>query len=115
MLRVLDKTLAVLLALGAVGHTLGSFKAFHDQPAVLLWALCASVLIVVVGAINLLRASRRGDRPLAGIAAFGALSWFVACLAFGMIIENVLDVRVLVFGLLSAGLFVFSLRDALKR
>lgn len=115
MLRILDKTLAVLLVLGAVGHTLGSSKAFHDQPVVLLWALCASILIVVVGAINLLRATRRGDRPLAGIAAFGALSWLIASLAFGMIIENVLDVRVLIFSLLSTGLLVFSLRDALSK
>lgn len=114
-MRFLDKAMAVSLALGAVGHTFGSIKAFRDHPAQLLWALCASVLIVLVGAINLLRTSRPGDRSLACLAAFGALSWLAASLAFGAIIDNLFDIRVLIFALLSGGLLVFSVRDALAK
>jgi len=115
MLRIVDKAMAVLLALGAVGHTLGSIKAFGDQPVQLLWALSASALIILVGAVNLLRTSRHGDRTLAWLAAFGSLSWLVASMAFGVVINNLIDLRVVIFALLSGGLLAASVRDAVVK
>ncbi len=115
MLRIFDRVMAVFLALGAVGHTLGSIKAFGDQPAQLLWALCASALIILVGAVNLLRTLRHGDRALAWLAAFGSLSWLVASMAFGVVINNLVDLRVVIFALLSGGLLAASVRDAVVK
>ncbi len=115
MLRIVDKAMAALLALGAVGHTWGSIKAFGDQPVHLLWALCASVLIILVGAVNFLRTSRRGDRTLAWLAAFGSLSWLIASLAFGVVIHNLIDFRVVIFVLLSGGLLAISVWDAVVK
>jgi hypothetical protein len=87
MLKKLDRALAVLLALGAIGHTFGSIAAFREHLATLLWALCASLLIVLLSSINLLR-RRPGDRLLAWLAAFGTLSWLAVSIAFGAIIRN---------------------------
>jgi len=115
MLKNLDRALATLLFLGAIGHTFGSIAAFRGRPATLLWALCASVLIVLIGAINLLRTWRPGDRLLACLAAIGALCWLVASVAFGIIINNLTDLRVVVFAVLSMGLIIFSVRDALAK
>lgn len=115
MLKNLDRALAMLLSLGAIGHTFGSIAAFRGHPAQLLWALCASVLIVLVGAINLLRTWRPGDRLLAWLAAMGTLSWLIVSVAFGVIVNNLTDLRVVVFAILSVGLIIFSVKDALAK
>ena len=80
MLKNLDRALAMLLSLGAIGHTFGA--------------------IVLVGAINLLRTWRPGDRLLACLAATGTLCWLVISVAFGVIINNLTDFRVVVFAIL---------------
>jgi hypothetical protein len=114
-LKYLDRALAILLSLGAIGHTFGSIAAFRAHPIQLLWALCASVLIVLISAINLLRTWRPGDRLLACLAAMGTLCWLVASVAFGVIINNLTDLRVVVFAILSMGLIIFSAKDALAK
>ena len=114
-MKNLDRALALLLSLGAIGHTFGSIVAFRDHPAQLLWALCASILIVLVAAINLLRTWRPGDRLLACLAAMGTVCWLVVSVAFGVIINNLSDLRVVVFAILSIGLIIFSVKDALAK
>jgi hypothetical protein len=106
----LDRTLAVLLMLGAIGHTLGSFKTYGGQPMVLLWALCASVLVVLLGAINLLRVNRPGDAALAWICVAGMVCWLACTCIFGHLIGNFGDFRIVIFALISSGLLFFSLR-----
>jgi hypothetical protein len=69
-------------------------------------------LIVLLSSINLLRTWRPGDRLLAWLAAFGTLGWLAVSIAFGAVIGNVVDVRVVVFVILSVGLIVFSVREA---
>ena len=108
----LDRTLAVLLLLGALGHTLGSLKIYGGEPMVLLWALSASVLCVLLGAINLLRVNRPQDAALASICAAGMVAWLACTLAFGHLIGNFLDLRIVIFSLISIGLIFFSLRTA---
>jgi hypothetical protein len=115
VLKNLDRALAMLLSLGAIGHTVGSIAAFRGHPAQLLWALCGSVLIVLVGAINLLRTWRPGDRLLAWLAAMAALCWLAVSVAFGVIVNNLTDLRVVVFAILSVGLIIFSVKDALAK
>jgi hypothetical protein len=115
MQTVIDRTLAILLLLGAgVGHTAGSILGYHDRPMVLLWSLSASVLGVMVGLINLLRSYRRADRPLAWLALGGNLAWLAISIAFGEILGRFFDPRVLTFVVLTCALGYFSLRGALS-
>jgi hypothetical protein len=110
----LDRTFAALLMLGAVGHTLGSIKVYGSQPMVLLWALSASVLCVLLGAINLLRVNRPQDAALAWVCAAGMVAWLACTLTFGHLIGNFLDPRILIFSLISLGLIFFSVRTAIR-
>ena len=110
----LDRTFGVLLMLGAVGHTLGSFKTYGSRPIELLWALCASLLIVLLGAINLLRANRPGDAALAWICVGGVVCWLACTFTFGHLVGNLLDFRIVIFAVLSIGLIIFGLRSAVR-
>jgi hypothetical protein len=112
MLKIIDRGLGVLLILGAGGHTLGSIKAYADQPMTLLWALSASLFILLLGAVHLLRTVRPGDRTLAWIGAAGAACQIAAAAVFGALIGNPGDPRVIGFVVICAGLIIFSLKDA---
>jgi hypothetical protein len=114
MLLKLDRTLAVLLLLGAAGHTLGSSSAYAHQPMVLLWSLCATLALVLIAAVNLLRASRPGDRAVAWLAVGGTLSWLAVAAVFGVLIGHLLDPRVVFFEVASAGLIALGIRDAFQ-
>src|ERR1700732_485453 len=46
-------------------------------PIALLWSLCASVLCVLLGTINLLRTNRSQDAALAWICTLGSLCWLI--------------------------------------
>ena len=109
-MKEVDRTLSVLLILGGVGHSLGSYKAYHSDQMELLWALCASLFVFLLGTINLLRASRPSDGALAWIC-FGALiAWIPSAIRFGQLAGNLLDFRVVIFVALSLALCGFSLR-----
>jgi hypothetical protein len=86
MLKKLDRALAVLLALRAIVTHSDRLRPFGST-----WQLCsghcASLLIVLLSSINLLR-RRPGDRLLAWLAALGTLSWMAVSIAFGAIIRN---------------------------
>lgn len=113
-LKGLDRLFAVLLMLGAAGHTLGSIKAYGSQPIVLLWALCASVLCVLLGAINLLRVARPADAVLGWICVGGMLCWLATTLAFGHLIGNLLDFRIVIFAVISVALILFAVLTATR-
>jgi hypothetical protein len=112
MLKNMDRALAGVLLMGALGHTFGSFEAYAREPKVLLWALCASVLVALLGALNLLRANRPGDHPLAWITVAGTACWLVVSIAFDILIDKPFDPRVVIFSLASFGLIGFGLRSA---
>jgi hypothetical protein len=113
-MRMFDRVLAVLLMLGAVGHTLGSVGFYAGQPVALLWALCASLCIVLIGCMNLLRTWRPGDRALAWLAIAGALAWMVVSVVFGVLIGRIFDPRVVLFVLICTGLITMGLKDAMR-
>jgi hypothetical protein len=110
----IDRGLSCLLVLGGVGHTFGVLH-FYKDPHTLFWALTASVLIFLLAAINLLRTWRSGDRALATLTACASAAYFVVTLRFGQLIGDITDFRVILFGVISAGLMFFGLRDAMLR
>ncbi len=113
MLKIVDRALGVLLILGAGGHTYGSISSYGRQPLTLLWALSASLFILLLGAVHLLRTARRGDRALAWIAVAGTVCQLMASVIFGQLIGAPADPRVIGFVVICSGLIVFGLRDAL--
>ena len=52
---------------------------------------------------------------LAWLAAMGTLCWLAVSVAFGVIVNNLTDLRVVVFAILSVGLIIFSVKDALAK
>ena len=111
-MRWIDRALSILLILGGVGHTYGVLN-FYKDPQTLFWSLTASLLIFLLAAINLLRTWRPNDLALAVIAGCATGAYLVATFFFGRIIGNIADPRVLLFGGLTLGLTLFSLRDAI--
>jgi uncharacterized membrane protein YfcA len=110
MRKIADRSLAVLLIMGAGGgHVAGSIMAYHERPLVLLWALCAGALGVLIGALNLLRAGRPDDRSVAWLTVCATACWLVISVAFGILIGNPLDPRVIGFVAIAGGLMYFGL------
>lgn len=110
---MLDRALAVLMLLGAAGHTFGSLQVYHDQPQARFWALNGTLVILFVAAINLLRSIRPGDHALAWLAVVCSAVYVVVAIGFGRLIGNVADPRAIGFALVALGLTAFSLRAAL--
>lgn len=111
-MKAVDRTFGWLLALGGILHGAGSWAAYHRELVQLLWALCASFAVLLLAAVNLVRAGRVGDRALAWISFAGCLVWIGFVVWFGVLIGNVLDFRPLTHLILSTGLALFSLRSA---
>ena len=114
-MRVVDRVLSLLLILGGVGHTLGSFKAYGAEPMMLLWSLCAGLFIFFYGAVNLVRAGRPEDKALAWVCLLGGVGWIAASLRFGVLIGNVTDARPMIFVVITLGLCGMCLRTLLPR
>jgi len=113
-MTVFVRTLVGLLMLGAAGHTIGSLKFYKDQPHALFWALCVSVLIVVIAAMNWLRADRPQDPGLAWVTAAATLAYAGISIGFGFLIGNPMDWRALSFAAVSLALVGLSVHSALS-
>ncbi|MGB9032573.1 MAG: hypothetical protein WCC27_20785 [Acidobacteriaceae bacterium] len=113
-MKTLDRIFACLLALGGIGHGLGSYAAYHVEPMTLLWALSASFAGELLAAVNLLRTCRPGDHALAWISFAGCLVWIGFVLCFGHLIHSFLDFRFLINFIVTAVLAIFSVRSALR-
>jgi hypothetical protein len=113
-MKTLDRVFGWLMALGGVGHGLGSYRAYSHQPMSLLWALSASFAVFLLAAVNLARAGRKGDRTLAWISFGGCVVWIGFVLWFGLLIGNVFDFRPLVNAVIALVLAIFSLRSAIQ-
>ena len=110
-MKTLDRVLSVLLILGGIGHTAGTLIGYKDKPELMLWSLCTSLFVFLLGAVNFLRASRAGDRSLGWITVIFNLAWFVACLEFGHIIGKMGDFRVIGFSVITLVLSGLSVRS----
>lgn len=113
-MKWIDRGLSALLILGGIGHTLGVLD-FYKDPHTLFWSLTASELIFLLAAINLLRTWRPADRTLAILTSCASAAYLVFTLRFGQLIGNMTDFRVILFGVLTAGLTAFGLRQAMQR
>ena len=109
-MKATDRVLSCLLILGGVGHTFGSFGAYRSMPDTLLWSLCTSLFIFLLGAVNFLRAGRLGDRALSWLSLVFNFCWLAACIWFGRIIHNPFDLRVVIFDVITLGLCAMSVR-----
>ena len=111
ILKTLDRVFSVLLFLGGIGHSLGSYAAYSAKLETLLWALSASQLVFLLGTLNFVRAGRQGDRALAWITIIFNLTFLASVFAFfGMVVHNLLDPRVIGFTLIVLVLCVMSVR-----
>jgi hypothetical protein len=112
-MKIVDRFFAWVLVVGGIGHGVGSYLGYRHEPMTMLWALSASVLGFLIAAINLLRASRPTDRPLAWIAFWGSLASVAIAISFGLLIGNILDARAMVHGVSALALTGFSLKTVL--
>jgi hypothetical protein len=114
-MKMLDRFFAGLLLFGAAGHTAGTL-AFYTWPSeIFVWSLGASLAAFLLGAINLLRANRLNDPALARrTCAIGSLAWLGLAMAFGVVIGNIADPRVLIHAIAAAGLTAFSMRSLMQ-
>ncbi len=112
-MKTADRILGWLLVLSGLLHAFGSWTGYKDSPEILLWALSGSLAALLVAALNLLRANRPTDRPLALVALAGALAWTGIALGFGAVIGSLLDPRALIHATIAAALAAMSLRTVL--
>ena len=112
-MKIADRICGWILLLGAVGHSMGSLQAYGHRPELLLWAEGATLMLLLLGALNLLRVGRPGDHALAWVSFAGCIGWLIAVMAFGKLIGNYLDFRFLTQGIVTLALAGFSLRTAL--
>lgn len=110
MAKRIDLLFGFLLALGGVAHGVGCWYAYHTQSGLLLWALCASFAVILLAAVNILRAFRQTDRPLAWICLAGCLVWIGFVLWFGRLLGNMFDWRALTHLILTTVLAVFCIQ-----
>jgi hypothetical protein len=113
-MKWIDRGLSCLLILGGIGHTYGVLS-FYKDPHTLFWSLTATELIFLLAAINLLRTWRPGDRALALVTSCGSAAYLAFTLRFGQLVGDLTDPRVILFGVLTAGLTAFGLRQAMQR
>ncbi len=109
-MKTADLTLGWLLVVGSLLHAIGSFAHYRAIPETLLWALSATLAGLLLAALNLLRARRPEDRPLAWVSLAGCIGWLLMVYSFGRLIGNLLDVRVLIQGVVVLGLLVMCVR-----
>lgn len=110
-MKVFDRVFCCLLILGGVGHSLGSFKAYSAKPDELLWSLCASLFVFMLGTVNLVRAGRAGDSALGWVTLVFNLCWLAAVIQFGRVIGNLLDPRAIFFAIITLVLAAMSWRS----
>ena len=111
-MKTVDRIFALILILGGLLHGAGSYILYKNQPMTMLWSICATLLTLLIAAVNLLRVERASDRPLAWISFAGSLSWAVAAFAAGLLVGNVFDPRPLMHWISALVLAGFSLKTA---
>lgn len=110
-MKTLDRIFGWLLVVGGLLHAIGAWNAYHARPDVLLWALTGSLAAFLIATLNLLRAGRLHDRPLAWLSLAGSVAWLAVALTVGELAGNFLDARVVSNVLIAAVLAAMSIRS----
>lgn len=105
--------LAVILAIGAGLHGYGSFLAYSRSDPALAWSVGSAFFALFLAALCIYAEASGAGRGLSLLILAGLLAWFVTVLAFGALIGNVADPRVLYHLAVTAALMArFALRSA---
>jgi hypothetical protein len=110
-----DQVFGWLLVLGAAGHTLGTILSLSVKSDAFIWSLGSSLAAALLGTLNIIRAGRPQDKPLAVITAVGTACWALVAVGFGLSIGNVLDPRPASHAIISIVLVIFSIQTLRER
>lgn len=110
-MKVIDRVFGCLLILGALGHTIGTILWTTPMSGIFVWSLGAALAAFILGALNIVRAGRPGDRAVAAIATVGTFLWMVLALTFGISIHHIADPRPLSHIVISLVLVLFGIRS----
>jgi hypothetical protein len=113
-MTTVDRLFGWLLVLGGLLHATGSWRAYHDAPAQLLWALSGSLAALLVAALNLLRVGRPADRSLAWVSFAASVAWVVVAVSFGRVIGHLLDPRAVIHAVNAVVLAGMSVRTLVR-
>ena len=113
-MAILDRIFGWLLVVGGLLHAVGSWHTFRSAPPQLLWALSGSLAALLVAALNLLRAGRPADRPLAWVSLAASAAWVAVAVGFGAVIGNLADPRAVIHAVNAAVLAGLSLRTVMR-
>jgi len=103
-MKRLQLILVGLLALGALGHLIGTFTGYPWGTEVFVWSLTAVGYVILIVFLQVLRIDRPHDQPVMIAATIATAVWLVLALAFGAAIGNVFDFRALMHAGVSAAL-----------
>ncbi len=109
-MRKLDQIFGALLILGSCGHTAGTIMWLPAMSGIWIWSLGSALAGLLLGALNLVRAARPYDKPVALIAVIGTALWALIAFAFGKSIGNIFDPRPLIHVIVSVVLVIFGIR-----
>lgn len=108
MLRTVDRIFGGLLVLAACGHSVGTILWTQPMSGIFVWSLGSSLAALLVATLNIVRAGRPDDKPLAVITLIGTGCWALVAFGFGKSIGNIFDPRALVHMVISIVLVIFS-------
>jgi hypothetical protein len=117
MLRWIDRSAAILLALFAAGHGIvGTLAMSPLSEEITLWSFSGSIAAWLIAAMNWMRTSRPDDRVLAFWCLAGAVAW-IALMFWLMSIRPGfwVDPRPWLFNAVCAVLAAFSLQALLRK
>jgi hypothetical protein len=103
-MKRLEYVLIGLLALGGVGHLIGTLTGYPWGTEVFVWSLTAVCYVFLLVFLHVLRINRPHDQPVMVAATVGTVAWLILALWFGAAIGNILDVRALMHAGVSAAL-----------
>jgi hypothetical protein len=111
----MDRILACVLILCGVGHTFGSFRAYGSNQMMLLWSLCASLFVFLLGSLNLVRISRERDVAITWLCLIAGLCHIATSLRFGYLIGDAFNFRPVIFEVVVFGLCLMCVRTLAAR
>ena len=111
-LRLVDRIAVVLLAIFAAGHGIvGTLLTVPLMEVRTVWSFSGAVAAWLVAALNWLRGSRPGDRPLAAWAIAGALAYAALMVWLAFAAHLLDDVRPWLFFIVCLILAAIGFKD----